>query len=309
MNRSSYGRIGVLMGGNSAESDISLKSGTAVFAALQAAELDVVAINLSSQTSWATDIEHAAIQTAFIALHGTLGEDGCIQGLLETMAIPYTGSGVTASALCMDKILCKQILKHAGLQTPVDINIATNGPIRYPVFVKPVAEGSSIGLHHLQSEADWQALTLDKTTQWMAELPVQGVEIAVSVLDGKALMPVEVVPDSGVYDYASKYTTGATQYYCPARLPPETLRHCMQRAEQAVTATRCHGGPRVDMIVPTGGEPTILEVNTIPGMTETSLLPKAAAAAGIDFTKLCLRLLDSAALEHRFTVNDQGGAV
>jgi len=309
MNISSYGRIGVLMGGNSAESEISLKSGTAVFVALQAAELDVVAISLSGQTSWATEIEHAGIQTAFIALHGTLGEDGCIQGLLETMGIPYTGSGVTASALCMDKILCKQILKHAGLQTAVDINMTTDGPIRYPVFVKPVAEGSSIGLHHLQSAADWQALTLDQTTQWMAELPVQGVEIAVSVLDGKALMPVEVAPDSGVYDYASKYTAGATQYYCPARLPAETLRYCMQRAEQAVTATRCHGGPRVDMIVPTGGEPTILEVNTIPGMTETSLLPKAAAAAGIDFTSLCLRLLDSASLEHRFSVNDEGGSV
>jgi len=293
---SAYGRVGVLMGGTSAERDISLQSGGAVLAALQSAGVDAVGIDLT--TNWATAIQNAAIQNAFIALHGTLGEDGCVQGLLETMAIPYTGSGVTASALCMDKVLCKQVLNHAGLKTAVDISITTDGPSRYPVFIKPVAEGSSIGLHYLASEADWQALKLDADTHWMAEMPVIGVEIAVSVLAGKALMPVEAAPHSGIYDYASKYTTGATEYFCPARLPAETLRHCMQRAEQAVDATDCTGAPRVDMIVPSGGEPMILEINTIPGMTETSLLPKAAAAAGIDFSTLCLRMLDAAGLEH-----------
>jgi len=316
MRQASYGRVGVLMGGTSAERDISLKSGNAVFAALQSAGLDVVEINLTSQTSsqWATEIQHADIQTAFIALHGTLGEDGCIQGLLEIMNIRHTGSGVTASALCMHKMLCKQLLRQASLQTPIDINIAAEGPARYPVFIKPVAEGSSIGLHHLHSASDWQALALQNpalhdSKQWMAELPVQGVEIAVSVLQGKALMPVEVAPHSGVYDYASKYTSGATEYFCPARLPAETLRHCMQRAEQAVNACGCNGAPRVDMIVPSGGEPMILEINTIPGMTETSLLPKAAASAGIDFTTLCLRMLESARLEHRAPADDQGDAV
>jgi len=292
----SYGRVGVLMGGTSAERDISLQSGGAVLLALQSAGLDAVAIDLS--TDWAASIEQADIQTAFIALHGTLGEDGCVQGLLETMAIPYTGSGVTASALCMDKLLCKQVLHHAGLTTAIDITITADGPIRYPVFIKPVAEGSSIGLHYLASAADWQALNLDANTEWMAELPVSGVEIAVSVLDGKALMPVEVAPHSGIYDYASKYTTGATEYFCPARLPAETLRYCMQRAEQAVAATGCTGAPRVDMIVPSGGEPMLLEINTIPGMTATSLLPKAAAAAGINFDSLCVRMMASAALEH-----------
>jgi len=297
---SSLGRVGVLMGGDSAERDISLKSGAAVLAALESAGLDVVGIDLTD--NWATSILAADIQTAFIALHGTFGEDGCVQGLLETMAIPYTGSGVTASALCMDKVLCKQVLQHAGLKTPVDIAIEADGPLRYPVFIKPVAEGSSIGLHYLASATDWQAVVLNEAlhhaTDWMAEMPAKGVEIAVSVLDGKALMPVEVAPHSGIYDYASKYTQGATQYFCPARLPAETLRYCMQRAEQAVVATGCIGAPRVDMIVPSGGEPMILEINTIPGMTETSLLPKAAAASDIDFTALCLRLLSSAALEH-----------
>lgn len=309
MTNASYGRVGVLMGGTSAEREISLKSGGAVLAALQSAGLDVVEINLTNQSSnqWAAEIQHADIQTAFIALHGTLGEDGCIQGLLETMSIPYTGSGVTASALCMHKLLCKQILSHAGLQTPVDISIHAEGPVRYPVFIKPVAEGSSIGLHHLHSVSDWQKLDLLDSSQWMAELPVQGVEIAVSVLQGKALMPVEVAPHSGVYDYASKYTSGATEYFCPARLPAETLRHCMERAEQAVKACGCSGAPRVDMIVPSGGEPMILEINTIPGMTETSLLPKAAASAGIDFVTLCVRMLESANLEHSSTADNQGG--
>jgi len=292
----SFGHVGVLMGGTSAERDISLQSGAAVLRALQMAGEDAVGLDLSCD--WALHIDAAHIDCAFIALHGTLGEDGSVQGLLETMRIPYTGSGVTASALCMDKALSKQVLNHAGLQTPVSINIGADGPARYPVFVKPVAEGSSIGLHHVASEAEWQALGITDADGWMAEMPVKGREIAVSVLNGEALMPVEVAPKSGVYDYASKYTTGATDYFCPARLPAETLRYCMGRAEQAVAATGCAGAPRVDMIVPDGGEPVILEINTIPGMTETSLLPKAAAAAGINFETLCLRILSSAQLQH-----------
>lgn len=295
-NIHSFGRVGVLMGGSSAEREISLESGAAVLRALQAVGVDAVAVDLTDD--WAGQIEKFSINTAFVALHGTLGEDGCVQGLLETMYIPYTGSGVTASALCMNKQLSKQVLNHAGLQTPVDIELGEDGPLRYPVFVKPVAEGSSIGLHYVESRADWESLELDIAAGWMAEMPVSGREIAVSVLNGEALMPVEVAPKSGVYDYVSKYTAGATEYFCPARLPAETLRYCMNRAEQAVLAAGCSGAPRVDMIVPGGGEPMILEINTIPGMTETSLLPKAAAAAGIDFEALCLRILASAQLEH-----------
>lgn len=292
----SFGRVGVLMGGTSAEREISLKSGAAVLNALQSDGVDAVAVDLTD--NWAAQIGDVSIDIAFIALHGTLGEDGCVQGLLETMRMPYTGSGVTASALCMDKQLSKQVLNHAGLQTPVSIDIGMDGPVRYPVFVKPVAEGSSIGLHYVQSQSEWLALEIGISTGWMAEMPAKGREIAVSVLNGKALMPVEVAPKSGVYDYASKYTAGATAYFCPARLPAETLAYCMERAEVAVLATACSGAPRVDMIVTDGGEPVILEINTIPGMTETSLLPKAAAAAGIDFEALCLRILAAAQLEH-----------
>jgi len=284
------------MGGSSAEREISLRSGHAVLNALQGAGVDAVAVELND--NWSNQIAGADIDRAFNLLHGTLGEDGCVQGLLEVMGIPYTGSGVMASALCMNKQLSKQILNHAGLKTPVDIPIAEDGPIRYPVFLKPVSEGSSVGLHRLSTQLEWQALGIHNARGWMAELPAHGVEIAVSVLDGKALAPVEVAPKSGVYDYASKYTSGATDYYCPARLPAETLRYCMQRAEEAVAALHCSGAPRVDMIVESGGEPLVLEVNTLPGMTETSLLPKAAAAAGISFEQLCIAILETATLEN-----------
>lgn len=291
-----WNKIGVLMGGNSSEREISLKSGHAVVASLKASGLNVVAVDLSEQ--WAKQILDADIDVAFIALHGTWGEDGCVQGLLETLHIPYTGSGVLASALCMDKQMTKSLLQHAGLSVPVDIPIHQDGPIRYPVFIKPIAEGSSVGLHYIESREEWNALNLGEMDAWMAEMPVFGVEIAVSVVQGEALMPVEVCPTSGVYDFASKYTQGATQYFCPARLPPETLRLCMQQAEEAVKAIACCGAPRVDMIVGDGGTPVILEVNTIPGLTNTSLLPKAAAASGMTFDELCLNILSMARLHH-----------
>lgn len=295
-------KVGVLMGGNSSERTVSLRSGAAVLAALQRSGTDAIGIDLAG--NWPEQIRDAHIDVAFIALHGTLGEDGCVQGMLEIMGIPYTGSGVTASALCMNKRLTKQVLSAAGVRMPIDIPIDENGPLRYPVFIKPVAEGSSVGVSRLDSREDWLKLEIDDPRDWMAEMPVSGPEIAVSVLAGKALPPVEIAPNSGVYDYASKYTKGATEYFCPARLPAETLRYCMQKAEAAIAACGCAGAPRVDMIVADGGEPVVLEVNTIPGMTETSLLPKSAAAAGIDFDNLCQRILESAALEHAHAMRE-----
>ncbi len=289
-------QVGVLMGGSSSERDISLRSGQAMLKALHSRGIQARGIDLRNQ--WPQQISQAGIDTAVIALHGTLGEDGCVQGLLEILRIPYTGSGVTASALCMHKPLCKAVLNQAGLKTPVDIPIRSGGPTRYPVVLKPVAEGSSIGLHMIRGAADWQRLDIPRPEAWMAEMPVRGVEVAVSVLNGHALPPVEVAPHSGTYDFEAKYTSGATQYFCPARIPAESLKLCMQRAEEAVHTTGCRGAPRVDMILADGGEPVILEINTIPGMTETSLLPKAAAEAGIDFKELCLRILREAALEN-----------
>ncbi len=291
-------RVGVLMGGVSSEREISLRSGAAVLRALGRCGIDAVGIELRGRR-WAEQIRDADIERAFIALHGLWGEDGCVQGMLEIMGIPYTGSGVTASALCMNKRLCKAVLNQNGIRTPVEIPMLEHGPARYPVIVKPVAEGSSIGLHLFRHAREWEAAGLDPRPEcWMAEMPVVGPEIAVSVLDGEALPPVEVVPKEGSYDFKAKYTTGATDYFCPARLPAETLRRAMEVAERAVRLLGCSGAPRVDMIVADGGEPHVLEVNTIPGMTETSLLPKAAAAAGMDFDALCRRILDLAALEH-----------
>ncbi len=289
-------RVGVLMGGMSSEREISLRSGSAVLASLQRSGVDVVDVELDA--NWPGTLLASRIDRAFITLHGTWGEDGCVQGMLEIMGIPYTGSGVTASALCMNKRLCKDVLSRHGLHTPVDIPLQSDGPLRYPVIVKPVSEGSSVGLHHVTSAAEWQALAIDDVQGWMAEMPVKGPEIAVAVLNGEALPPVEVAPHSGVYDFQSKYTPGSTDYFCPARLPAEMLGHCMEVAETAVAATGCSGAPRVDMIIGDGGEPVILEVNTIPGMTETSLLPKSAAQAGIDFDQLCLQILEQASLEH-----------
>ncbi|MDX8396500.1 MAG: D-alanine--D-alanine ligase [Mariprofundaceae bacterium] len=300
MNTMTNKRVGVLMGGTSNEREISLRSGNAVFESLLRSGIDAVAIDLTDD--WSTQIQHANIDIAFIALHGTLGEDGCVQGLLEILRVPYTGSGVTASALCMHKPLCKTVLEAAGLKTPINIAIEDNGPIRYPVFIKPKTEGSSVGLHQLDSVEAWQALDdVENVSEWMAEMPVKGVEIAISVLNGEALPAAEVAPKSGVYDYASKYTAGATEYFCPARIPAETYRRCLEVAEEAVKVTECRGAPRVDMIVADGGEPVILEVNTIPGMTDTSLLPKSAATAGIDFDALCLQILTGAGLDAEVT--------
>ncbi len=290
-----FGRVGVLMGGCSSERDVSLRSGQAVCTALKSAGVEVVALDL--QEDWVEVLRAASIDTAFNALHGGWGEDGCVQGLLEVLEIPYTGAGVLASALCMHKQLCKSVLNQAGIKTAVDVPLDAQGPARFPVIVKPVSEGSSVGLHRVENRADWEALQLDvEDGRWMAEMPLTGVEVAVATLNGKALPPVEVAPKSGFYDYASKYSAGATAYFCPARLPAETLRCCMDRAEAAVRATGCSGAPRVDMIVGSGGEPYILEVNTIPGMTATSLLPKAAAAAAMSFDELCMLLLEDASL-------------
>ncbi len=292
-------RIVVLMGGASAEREISLRSGQAVCQALQKAKgLHVQALALSEDTTeWVAQIQDVRPDMAFIALHGTYGEDGCIQGLLEVLRIPYTGANVVASGLCMDKRLTKRVLHDAGIRTPEDALLRDGAPQVYPVFVKPVAEGSSVGLHYVEDAKAWDALALHDTQAWLVEQCVRGVEVAVSVLDGKALPPVEVAPKSGMYDFASKYTAGATDYYCPARLSSSQTKRCMQIAEQAVAETGCAGAPRVDLIVPDIGAPVVLEVNTIPGMTETSLLPKAAAQAGIDFTELCLRILQTASLD------------
>ena len=280
------------MGGASAEREISLRSGHAVFEALQSQGLDAIALDLSENTqTWVSQIQDAKADVAFIVLHGTYGEDGCIQGLLETMQLPFTGSGVTASALCMDKKLTKCVLDDVGIRVPEDAILKERKPLHYPVFIKPIAEGSSVGLHYIEDEAAWDALNLGAMDGWLVECYVRGVEVAVSVVGGHALPPVEVAPKSGMYDFASKYTAGATDYYCPARISQSQAEQCKQIAEKSTLATGCSGAPRVDLIVPDIGAPVVLEINTIPGMTATSLLPKAAAEVGISFAELCQNIV------------------
>jgi len=288
-------KIVVLMGGASAEREISLRSGQAVFEALQSQGLDVVALDLADDTTrWMKQIQEAHADVAFIALHGTYGEDGCIQGMLDILQLPYTGSGVTASAVCMHKRITKCVLDDIGIRTPEDVVMKHGKPLLYPVFVKPVSEGSSVGLHYIENEAEWDALGLDNLDDWLIESCVMGVEVAVSVVAGKALPPVEVAPKSGMYDFASKYTAGATDYYCPARLSESQTEQCKTIAEKAVVAVGCEGAPRVDLIVPDVGAPVVLEINTLPGMTATSLLPKAAAEVGIGFAELCVMITEAA---------------
>ncbi len=290
-------RIAVLMGGASAERAISLASGEAVCIALQEQGLDVVALDLALDTRlWVQQITDVSADIAFIALHGTYGEDGCVQGLLQSMCIAYTGSNITASAVCMDKKLTKTVLQAAGITVPQDVLFKQDIPQSFPLFVKPVAEGSSVGLYYIKDVTAWSDLTIQHGAGWLVEHCISGVEVAVSVLDGTALPVVEVAPKSGVYDFASKYTQGATDYYCPARLKDDVLLQCQNIAEQAVQLLGCTGAPRVDLIVPESGVPVVLEVNTIPGMTSTSLLPKAAAQVGIDFADLCVLIASSALL-------------
>ncbi len=288
-------RVAVLMGGDSAERAISLQSGAAVADALARLGHDVVALDLEPGGDWIDQIRAAQPERAFVALHGTGGEDGIIQGVLEVLGIPYTGSGVAASALCMDKRLSKTVLRAHGVSVPVDIPLDQHGaPVRYPVIVKPVAEGSSVGVHLVRDAEALPPSFADDPGDWLVEMPVAGTEVAVSVLDGEALPPIEVQPAAGLYDYAAKYDLDTTRYICPAGLPAETLRLCMEQAERVVDLLGCRGASRVDMIVDGGGAAVVLEVNTIPGMTTHSLLPKSAAVAGIDFDALCRRILDVA---------------
>jgi D-alanine-D-alanine ligase len=293
-------RIGVVMGGTSAEREVSLKSGEAVAAALESAGHDVIRLPLGSGVDTCSMLANARIDLAFLCLHGRLGEDGCIQGLLELLGVPYTGSNVLASALAMDKLKAKEMFRLHNVATPpyyeyrgdemlVDI-VECHGSFGFPVVVKPRREGSSIGVSVARTfeeldEATSAALEHDDSV--LVERMVVGKEVAVAVVGGRVLGAIEVAPRKGVYDYESKYTPGMTDYYLPARLPVTRYRGVLNVAEQAARCLGTTGAVRVDLIVTEGMNEYVLEVNTLPGMTETSLLPKIAEAAGFPFVGLC----------------------
>lgn len=298
-------RVGVLLGGRSSERDVSLLSGNAVAGALESLGLDVVRIDVDLDV--ARRLEAERIQVAFIALHGRWGEDGCIQGLLESLAIPYTGSGVTSSAIAMDKVLSKRLFEAAGLPVaewtvlsgddPVD---ASSLPFGLPCVVKPSREGSSVGVHVVREAARLPEAVADARTHAGAVLVerfVKGREINAAVLDDRTLGAIEIVPASGFYDYAAKYVSATTRYLFPAPLPEERYAEACALASKAHRALGCSGATRTDLILGDDGRFVVLEVNTLPGMTATSLLPKMAAGEGIGFEELCLRILCGASLK------------
>lgn len=298
-------RIAVLMGGMSAEREISLRTGNAVLRALQGLELDAVGIDAGHNLP--AQLLESGAQLAFIALHGRYGEDGIVQGLLELMQIPYTGSGVLASSMAMNKLVTKQILLHHGILTPDfatyrrgdDREAFAAGRQEYPLVVKPAREGSTIGVSIVQGAPGLQA-GLDEALRFdelvLVEEFISGAEVTVGVLGDQALPVIQVVPKGGFYDFQSKYTPGQTEYLLPAPLPEAVTCRLQKVAVIACQALGCRGAARVDFIV-RDMELFCLEVNTIPGMTETSLLPKAAGAVGIPFDQLVLRILADAGLD------------
>ncbi|TVQ91700.1 MAG: D-alanine--D-alanine ligase [Deltaproteobacteria bacterium] len=292
-------RIGVLMGGLSTERDISLKSGTAVVAALRARGHEVVDIVVDRDLP--TQLLHHRIDVAWIALHGRFGEDGCVQGLLEVMGIPYTGSGVLASAVCMDKAATKRALRgvpEVVMAEDVTIRRGESIPeLPLPAVVKPAVGGSTLGIARVTRPEEAElairaALALDPTV--LVEAFVQGPEITVAVLDGEPLPAIGIVPQKGFFDFEAKYSKGQTRYDAPAQVPDRVSQAAQRAAKLAYRALGCRGLARADFIVGSDDVPIFLEINTLPGMTPTSLSPMAAELVGIDFSGLCERILATA---------------
>jgi len=299
-------RIGVLMGGLSSERDVSLRSGAAVAKALREAAYTVVEIDVQKDLPQRLIAEK--IDVAFIALHGRYGEDGSVQGLLESMFIPYTGSGVLASSVGMEKVFTKQVFVMRGIPTPkhaifehVDQALEEQLPFELPVVVKPSREGSSVGISIAKDPLQYRDAVKEAGKHAgliMVEQFIKGREVQGAVLDDEALGVIEIVPEREFYDYQAKYgANSGTQYIFPARLDPEIYDRVNQLCLQAHKALGCSGATRSDAIVTEKGEIFLLEVNTLPGMTASSLLPKIAAGKGISFTQLCERLLQGASLK------------
>jgi D-alanine-D-alanine ligase len=299
-------KVGVLMGGSSSEREISLRTGAGVHRALLEKGYTAVAIDWVLSKDLSSLLRESGVEVVWNALHGTFGEDGCVQGLLECLKIPYTGSGVLGSALAMDKILSKRVFDGQGIPTPswrvLDPGsdaAAVARSVGYPLVVKPSSEGSTVGVTIVREESKLSAAVKEARGHHglpLVERYIAGGEISVAILDDAVLGSVEIRPKKGFYDYGAKYLTGDTEYLVPAPLAPETLRTASDAALRAHQALGCSGHSRVDLRVEDKGKVWVLEVNTLPGLTETSLLPKIARHAGIDYASLVERILASARL-------------
>lgn len=301
-----YGRVGILYGGTSAERDVSLMSGQGVHDALRSAGVDAHLFDTGRQDIQA--LVSAGFDRVFIALHGRFGEDGTVQGLLELLGIPYTGSGVMASSLAMDKVMTKNVWLQAGLPTPAfavvtdeaDLDAAARA-VGYPLMVKPPHEGSTLGISRVNSPDELLAayrLAARYDDTVLLEAFISGRELTVPVLgkgrEVRALPAIEIIAPGGNYDYEHKYISNDTQYVCPAAVDKAQTLRLIELAERAYVALGCEGWGRADFMLDGAGQPWLLEMNTSPGMTSHSLVPMGAKAAGMSYAELCLAILDTA---------------
>lgn len=299
-----FGKVAVLLGGTSTEREISLKSGGAVLDALRRRGVDAHPFDPASQPLAA--LVGAGFARAWIALHGPGGEDGTAQGALECLGIPYTGSGVLGSAVCMDKLRTKRLAAAVGIPTadavelrgPADFDAALQR-LGLPLIVKPATQGSSVGMSRVEQAAELPAAyaAAAKTDECVfAEPWITGGEYTVAILGGRALPSIRIETPKTFYDYEAKYFRDDTRYFCPSGLPAESERHLGALALGAFAATGAEGWGRVDFMLDRTGRPLLLEINTVPGMTDHSLVPMAARAVGIDFDALAWRVLETSFL-------------
>ena len=304
-NAADFGRVAVMLGGNSPEREVSLDTGTAVLQALQARGVDAHGWDPAARTL--SEFADAGFDRVWIALHGTGGEDGSLQGALEWLGVPYTGSGVMASAVAMDKIRSKHLFEATGIPTPdyavvrheADAILAAE-ELGFPLILKPAEQGSSVGIAKV-FERDELGDAVEDALRYggvaLAERCVVGDEFTVAILQGEALPTIRVVTPRVFYDYRAKYESDRTEYHCPGTADDETEALYAGLATAAFNELGCTGWGRVDFMTGEDGNPLVLEVNTIPGMTSHSLVPMAAKAAGIDFEELCWRILETSVSE------------
>ena len=304
-NAADFGRVAVMLGGTSAEREVSLQTGAAVLAALQARGVDAHAWDPAEKPM--AEFAAAGFDRVWIALHGTGGEDGALQGALQWFNVPYTGSGVMASALAMDKIRSKHLFDAAGIPTPdsavirheADAVLAAE-QLGFPRILKPSGQGSSVGMSKVFESADLAeavSLALQHSDVALAERCIVGAELTVAVLQGTALPSIRIETPRVFYDYRAKYESDRTEYHCPGTGDAEAEALYAGIAVAAFNEIGCSGWGRVDFMTGEDGQPQVLEINTIPGMTSHSLVPMAARQAGIDFEELCWRILETSVSE------------